>query len=95
MKNDSYFTLNSFNFGYVINRILNSCKFKTEFIALVEYNNIMLAIGSHNIILFNSCNKFSIELTLIQYPLFMRASGEHNIILFNECNKFSNELTRI
>jgi hypothetical protein len=67
MKNDSYFTLNGFYFWYVINRILNSCKFITEFIALVEQNNIMLARGSHNIILFNSC----IELTLIQYPLYM------------------------
>jgi hypothetical protein len=36
MKNDSYFTLNGLYFGYVINRILNSCKFITEFIALVE-----------------------------------------------------------
>jgi hypothetical protein len=36
MKNDSYFTLNGLDFGYAINRILNSCKFITEFIALVE-----------------------------------------------------------
>jgi hypothetical protein len=71
MKYDSYFTLNGLYFRYVINRILNSCKFHTEFIALVEENNIMLARGSHNIILFNSCNKFSMELTLIQYPLYI------------------------
>jgi hypothetical protein len=35
-KNDSYFTLNGLYFGYVINRILNLCKFITEFIELVE-----------------------------------------------------------
>jgi hypothetical protein len=65
MNNDSFFTLNGLYFGYVINRILNSCKIITEFIALVEKHNIILAIGSHNIILFNSCSKFSIELTRI------------------------------
>jgi hypothetical protein len=70
MEDDSYFILNSLYLGYVINRILNSSKFITEFIALVELNNIMPARGSHNIILFNPCNKFSIELTPIQYPLY-------------------------
>jgi hypothetical protein len=64
----TFFTLNDLYFGYVIKRILLTCNFITEFIELVDSNNIMLARGSHNIIVFNSCNKFSIELTLILYP---------------------------
>jgi hypothetical protein len=36
MKNESFFTLNGLYFGYVINRILNSCKSIIEFIELVE-----------------------------------------------------------
>jgi hypothetical protein len=72
----------------VINRLLNLCKFNTEFIELVELNKIMIARGSHDIILFNLLNKFSIELTVIQYPLFPIFCGSKYSAIFS-VNQFT------
>jgi hypothetical protein len=60
--NDKWFfcTLNSLYFRQMMNRILYSCRFHTEFIELVKWKNILLAWGSHYIISFNSFYKFSI-----------------------------------
>ena len=53
----------------VIKRILNSCRFITEYIHLAESYDIMLAKASNNILLFNLFNTFNIEPILILYPL--------------------------